>query len=301
MLFVPWRSLEQNPARRFSVIAAATVFTLFSLASAKLVPYILPAFPFLALMAADGLMTFAAADQSNSVNTIPESCRNRLRQRDPQRLTFMTLILVLAGAAVLAVASEPGRFKSPYLGILRPVLYISGATVVASGIICSAAFWTRRFPAGLAVLIGGAAVTLMTISYGRIMMEPVRSYAVLGRKIERLAPRAQLICYPRFIESLPFYCRRRVILVGAKTELTYGAEHAPDASGFFFTRRDDLLRLWAEPQQSVLVIDRGALAQIQSLLGSYTVIASDSRKLALTRIAKNTSVSQIWVKQDLGK
>jgi hypothetical protein len=122
----------------------------------------------------------------------------------------------------------------------------------------------------------------------------MRSYATLARNIERLAPAARLICYPRFIESLPFYCRRRVILVGAKTELTYGAEHAPDASGFFFTRRDDLLRLWDEPQDSVLIIDRGVLEQIQRLLGKYTVIASDSRKLALTRSAKNSGVADGW-------
>ena len=168
----------------------------------------------------------------------------------------MTILLVVAGLAVLAVAADADRFKNPYPAILRPVLYVSGATVVVCAIVSSAAFWTRRFGAGLVALVGGAAATLMIISYGRIMAESTRSYSALARSIERLAPQARLICYPRYIESLPFYCRRRVILVGAKTELTYGAEHAPDAARFFFTRRDDLLRLWKEPQPSVLVIDR---------------------------------------------
>ena len=194
----------------------------------------------------------------------------------------MTMLLMVAGFAVLAVASEAGRFKSPYPVILQPVLYLSGATVIICAIVCLAAFWSRHFEAGLALLIGGAAATLSIISYGRIMAEPTRSYAALARSIARLAPQARLICYPRYIESLPFYCRRRVILVGAKTELTFGAEHAPDASEFFFTGPDDLLRLWKEPQASVLVIDRGALRQIQGLLGEYQVIASDSKKLALT-------------------
>jgi 4-amino-4-deoxy-L-arabinose transferase-like glycosyltransferase len=282
VLFIPWQALKPNPVRRFCLIAAGTVFILFSLASAKLIPYVLPVFPFAALVTADGLMAFAEAGESCFGRARLGFHRNTPRRADPRRLALMTMLLVVAGLGVLAVASDAGRFKSPYPVILQPVLYLSGATVVICAIVCSAAFWTRRIEAGLALLIGGTAATLIIISYGRIMAEPTRSYASLARSIARLAPQARLICYPRYIESLPFYCRRRVILIGAKTELTFGAEHAPDASGFFFIGQDDLLRLWKEPQASVLVIDRGALGQIQGLLGEYKVIASDSRKLALT-------------------
>ena len=295
LLVVPWRLLEPNPARRFCLIAAATVFMLFSLASSKLIPYILPAFPFLAILAADGLMTFADADESCSSSRAHRFRPEKTSQPDPRRLALVTLMLALAGEAVIAVAFDPGRFKSPYLATLRPVLYVSAATAVVCAILCSAAFWTRHFEVGLALLIGGTAVTLIAISYGRILMEPTRSYATLARSIQRLAPAARLICYPRFIESLPFYCRRRVILVGAKTELAYGAKHANDASRFFYSRPDDLVRLWDEPQESVLVIDRGALGQVQDLLGSYRVIASDTRKLALARSPKYRGAAGNWV------
>ncbi len=218
--------------------------------------------------------------------------QNTMHGSDPRRLAWMAMLLAAAGLAVLAVAVGASRFKSPYPAIVQPVLYVSGAIVVICAILCTRAFWSRRLEVGLALLVGGAAVTLIIIGYGRIMAEPTRSYAALARRIERLAPRARLICYPRYIESLPFYCRRRVILVGAKTELAFGAEHAPDGSAFFFTRLDDLLRLWKEPQASVLVIDRGVLGQIQGLLGEYNVIASDSRKLALTPKADRQSAGK---------
>jgi hypothetical protein len=83
---------------------------------------------------------------------------------------------------------------------------------------------------------------------------------------------------------LPFYCRRRVVLVGAKTELTYGAEHSRDAAKFFFTRRADLLRLWRGPRPTILVIDRWALPPLEESLGAFKVIASDSKKLAIMRV-----------------
>jgi 4-amino-4-deoxy-L-arabinose transferase-like glycosyltransferase len=283
MPFIPWRSLDRNPARRFCLTAVATVLVLFSLASAKLIPYILPAFPFAAVAAADGLTAFGKGDARVSTNTRFGLDGSTARLADPRRLVSMTILLMLAGLAVLAVAFDADRFKNPYPGLLRPVLYVSAATVIVCAIACSVAFWKRSFEAGLALLIGGAAATLIIIGYGRIMIEPTRSYAALARSLERLAPDARLICYPRYIESLPFYCRKRVILVGAKTELTYGAKHSPDASEFFFTRQEDLLRLWKEPAASVFVIDRDVFQHIRGLLGDYKVIASDSKKLALMR------------------
>ena len=72
---------------------------------------------------------------------------------------------------------------------------------------------------------------------------------------------------------------------GAKTELAYGAAHVPDASQFFFTSRNDLLRLWKEAQPAVLVVDRKALPQVQKSLEPYKVVASDTRKLALERVS----------------
>jgi 4-amino-4-deoxy-L-arabinose transferase-like glycosyltransferase len=270
---VPWNSLEPNPARRFCVIAAATVLVLFSLANAKLVPYILPAFPFLAVMTADGLMAFSDARWEAQSN----------RGRDPRRIAAVMALLVIAGLAAIAVASKANRFASPYPLMVRPALYAGGTAVTLCASVGFAAFWARRYQAGVVLLLAAAAATIVSVSYGRIMAEPTRSYAGLARTIERLAPDARLICYPRYIQSLPFYCGRRVILVGAKTELAYGARHSPDASEFFFTHREELLRLWKEPQATVLVIDRAALGQLQSSLGRYKVVASDSKKLALTR------------------
>jgi 4-amino-4-deoxy-L-arabinose transferase-like glycosyltransferase len=280
---IPWRSLQPQPARRFCLIAATTVLTLFSAASAKLVPYILPVFPFAAVAAADGLMAFAQRDEADSTGIGFRFGAAEAGRADPRRLILVAISLVMIGCGAGAVGYAACQFKSPYPGMLVPVLYFCGAAIVFGGMACTAAFWARRLEAGLALLIGAAAATLIIITYGRIMIEPTRSYAALARAIEQQAPGARLICYPRYVESLPFYCRRRVILVGAKTELAYGAAHAVDGAAFFFANRDDLIRLWWEPQSSVLVIDRGALAQIQQQLGAYTVVASDAKKLALIR------------------
>jgi 4-amino-4-deoxy-L-arabinose transferase-like glycosyltransferase len=280
--FLPWRFLEPNPARRFCTIAAATIFVLFSLASAKLIPYILPAMPPLAIIIADAILVFADACLGRS---------HRDSAPDPRRLAVIGPILGILGAGVIAVAFNADRFASSYMLIARPALYAGGAVVIVGGILCFAAFWQRWPMAGLTVFVATATATLLIASYGRIMAEPTRSYAALARTIEQRAPDAVLVCYTRYIQSLPFYCRRRVILIGAKTELAYGAEHSPDGSKFFFTRAADLYRLWNEPQPTVLVLDRSALAPIEKNLGAFKVIASDLKKLAIMRADSDNSRS----------
>jgi len=116
------------------------------------------------------------------------------------------------------------------------------------------------------------------------MAEPARSYARLAQTIERIQPTARLVTYPRYVQSLPFYCRRRVIVVGAKTELAFGSEHVPDAVDYCFSGPADLLKLWNDPRSTVFVVDRVAIEQFRQVVGSYQVIASDSKKVVVMRL-----------------
>lgn len=268
VLLIPWRRLTPNPARRFCLIAGGAVFVLFSLSSAKLVPYILPAIPPLAIVIADGLVSLIEGRTAT----------------DSRRLAALGPLLGIAGAVAIGVAIYAADFRAPYPMLVRPALDAASAIFVIGGLGCCVTFWTRRNAIGLAVFILTAAAALITVSFGRLMAEPIRSYAELARTIEQLQPDARLVCYPRYVQSLPFYSRRRVIIVGARTELTFGSEHDPAAAGYFFIRRADLLRLWNDPRPTVFVVDRFVLDQLRQLIGPYQVIASDPKKVAIMRV-----------------
>ena len=92
---LPWGRLSPSPARRFCLIAAGTIFVVFSLASAKLILYILPALPPLAVVIADGLAAALEAGASEG--------------RRDRRLSLAGLGMVVAGLAVLVSR----RFGSP--------------------------------------------------------------------------------------------------------------------------------------------------------------------------------------------
>ncbi|HEX3408895.1 MAG TPA: glycosyltransferase family 39 protein [Candidatus Binataceae bacterium] len=265
---IAWRRLTPHPARRYCLIAGGTVFAVFSLSSAKLVPYILPAIPPLAIVIADGLVT-----------VIEDRAAARAR-----RLAALGPLFGIAGAAAIIVGLYAGEFRAPYPALVRPALYAAGALFAIGGIGCFLSFWTPRNALGVLALIVTGAAVLITVSYGRLMAEPLRSYAQLARTIERLQPNARLVCYPRYVQSLPFYTRRRVIIVGARTELTFGSEHDPQAVDYFFIRRADLLKLWYDPRPTVFVVDRFIIDQLRKAIGPYTIIASDPKKLAIMRV-----------------
>ena len=236
-------------------------------------PYIIPMLPLIAIVIADALAAAIGLASSRPI-----------KQVEPSRihlLSIAALALTVCGAAFLVVAAWAPHFRSANPMLVRPALWAGGVILIIGGILSAAGFRLGWGQVGLSAFALSGAALIIAISYGRLMAEPARSYAALARTIEQRAPDGILVCYPRYIQSLPFYCRRRVILVGARTELAYGADHSPDASKYFFAGRDDLLHLWAETPTIVLMIDRSALPPIQRSLGPFVIIASDMKKLVL--------------------
>jgi len=155
--------------------------------------------------------------------------------------------------------------------------------VVGGGAVTTTAFMLRRTPAGLAAIVLAMAAALAAGTWARIEAEPLRSYASLAEAVSEGAPGATVICYHRYVQSLPYYTRRRVILVGAETELRFGAERAPDAHDYFFKSDAELLRLWDQPGVKVLVLDEPDLARLGGRLGDFTIIGAEYRKRAILK------------------
>ena len=115
----------------------------------------------------------------------------------------------------------------------------------------------------------------------RLDAERMRSYAVLSRTVAERAPGAKVICYHRYVQALPFYTGKRVIVVGPLSELRFGAERAKDAGEYFFSSDADLLRLWYAPQETVVVLEASDLARLLHRLGPFTMIATEHSKRAV--------------------
>ena len=244
---VSWRA-SRDPARSFCLIAASVVLVLFSLASAKLIPYILPALPPIAVLLADSILSLPRRTEA-----LPT------RRRASVRLQFAGLLTSLIGAGTLALPALAPRFGGPYLTLAREPLIAIGTILLVGGLLTGALFRRGRLELALIALTLTSAGGLIAGTYGRIAVEPMRSYAELSRSVAAQEPNSVLICYHRYIQALPFYTHRRVIVVGSRSELGFGAAHSADARDYFFNSDTDLVRLWKRAVKSVLLIDQSDL------------------------------------------
>ena len=202
------------------------IFGFFSLASGKLIPYVLPAFPPLAIAIADSVMSI-------------EERAGGSRRFAIAAMTTMALIGALMLAAPFAGLS------TPYLSLVRPALLAAGLIAIAGAVIAGLSIARGRVEAAPAIVVLAIAAALIAGSYGRLEAEPLRSYAGLCRTIAAQAPAGStLICYRRYVQGLPYYNRQRIVLVGAPSELNFGMEHSEDAASWFLTTDDELFRLW---------------------------------------------------------
>ncbi|HZC46647.1 MAG TPA: glycosyltransferase family 39 protein, partial [Candidatus Acidoferrum sp.] len=272
--FLTWRAAVRNPARSFCVVAASVTVVAFSCASAKLIPYILPAVPPIAVLIADGLVSLAwPAAESRVALRVPDS--RILLESGP--------MLALLGAGVIVAAIEASHFRTPYVMTARPAMLAIGAILLAGGAFTTAMFATRRTGAGLVAIVVTLALSLIAGGWARLETEPLRSYAGLSRTIAADAPDAAIISYHRYVQSLPFYNRRRIILVGGRTELDFGARLDPDAGEWFLKNDEQMFRRWEQPGRVVIVLDGGDLARMKERLGEFDVIAVEGKKRAILR------------------
>ncbi len=272
--FLTWRDAQKNDARRFCLVAAVVTLVAFSLASAKLIPYILPAIPPLAILLADGLISCAWPGPNS---------RAALRPPDSRILREAGPLLMLFGAGVIVAAIMAPHFRTPYVMAARPAMILIAAALLIGGGITTATFWRRSRGAGLIALTLTLATALIAGGWARLETESLRSYASLSRAIAARAPDARIISYHRYVQSLAFYTGRRIILLGPKSELGFGAKHADDSGEWFFTNDLELLDLWQRPGTTVLVIDAPDLARLKDGLGAFDVIGAENKKRAIIR------------------
>jgi 4-amino-4-deoxy-L-arabinose transferase-like glycosyltransferase len=259
---------SKGPARSFCAIVAGMVLVLFSAAHAKLIPYILPAVPPIAVLLADSILR-AIENRAGSAKFV----------------ALLGPALCVAGLVLIAIAAGAPLLHDPDITLLVRVLVLAGAMLVIGGAASFPVFVRGRAQAALLIVVVAVAAGLLTGTYGRIELESMHSYAPLGRELALRAPGATVIDYRRYQQAVTFYTRRRVILVSPYlSELRFGAEHSADRNRYFINSYANLFSLWNKDRSAVLVIDEADLKPLAPLLGPIRIVAQQGHKLAVASV-----------------
>ena len=211
----------QGEAILFLTIWVIAVIGLFSLSTCKLVPYILPAYPAMALLMAHFV-------------------RGRSFMSRPVRWGAAILaILLLVGAGVLM----PLAMRQDTLSMvdLVPVIRVGQAGLILGGIFLLVSLFKRRlvpFATGFAMVLLFPAMLMVVPS--------VAKYRKVGgfiKAIPKPLPREIRIAeWRNYDQSLSFYSGRRTILVDEVGELAYGSSLG-NHEDYFLNGEESLKRL----------------------------------------------------------
>ncbi|HEY6454914.1 MAG TPA: glycosyltransferase family 39 protein [Steroidobacteraceae bacterium] len=262
-LCVDWRATASRAGfdgRRFAWVWCVVIFVFFSASDSKLLPYILPIFPALALLMATGPIARLNAD-----------------------LRATGVGMVLGGVLLLACAVLLPRIlyapllynplRAPYFIHIRPALLLMGVCSICGGI---AASWIRSdaIRPTLAVGLGGFA-TWAGVLWAAALVAPAYSgaalYAQLPVSLRRDVPVYSVRTYD---QSLTFYLRHPVTLVEYRGELDFGQTLEPTRS---IATLAAFAPLWRDGGQALAVVEQNTYQRMQSE-GFPMVVRANSLK-----------------------
>ncbi len=234
-----WRERHEHRDAFFLILWAGLVFLFFSASKSKLVPYILPVFPPLALLIGRYL-----ADAWNS------------RDFPGVRAGYAILVAALAvlGAAVVAL---PFFRKTPDIEALGLWPATLGVTLIAGAVIVAFTARMRNVRSAFAAIAVVAALFLVEMNAAAPRAE-TRSVKPLAEALKPLLkPTDNVATYMTYYQDLPVYLERRVIIVDWKDELTFGST-IEDVRPWMMDTASFWQR-WAGPETIYLLMDTETL------------------------------------------
>ena len=215
-LLTGWRASEPRArfdARRLLWVWCVVVLVFFSASDSKLIPYILPMFPALAVLV-------GSAEERRLVMDL--------------RATAIGLIVLGAGLAIAAARlahwlHDPDK-ATYFLGIRGPLALI--ALAAAAGGIAAFALGRGRTPARSVPLVAALGVagylSFVGAQWAARVLAPLYSGEPLVTQLPPALRHTPVLYAVRlYDQSLPFYLQRTMTLVDYRGELDFGLQHAP--------------------------------------------------------------------------
>ena len=251
-------------ARRFLLLWCAVVFVFFSASDSKLVPYILPLFPALALLIGDYLGSAGR--------------RVLLAQSAVAAVLGIALAVAAPWAPDFASDAVPPSLLEGYV----PWLIAAGLALLTGAIFC-AAFLMRgmRVPAVLSLACGGLALAQAALSGHESLAPSLSAYHIVQQIRDQVKPDTPFYFVETFDHTALFYLGRKVTMVSVTDELADPIARAPrdflpDAAAF--------ARAWEADREAFAMFNINDLpAFLKAHPVAMRIVAADPRRVIVRK------------------
>lgn len=240
---------RSNSVTAFLAIFCGVVFVFFSASHSKLLPYVMPMMPALAVLLAPHIISFVRAARA------------------------FAAVVVILGAGMCIFALREGHTLDPSLVTWTVVAIVMAAT---------AAFISSRIarawvPAALGSILAAQALMMAYASF-----PPAQSSkALLADARQYIGPRTELFSVNQYRQSVPPYLGRKVRLVGYQGELEFGIQH--DRGDDFIPSLDTFADIWMHSTDALAFVDPDTMDAVKALNIPFRLRAFDGKSFVITR------------------
>ncbi|WP_196593875.1 glycosyltransferase family 39 protein [Pectinatus sottacetonis] len=238
---------EQNKHNIIFLLAwFLVIFIFYSFSDSKLVPYIMPCFSPIAILLAASIR----------------------RSAQQNRWIGNGLILNCIGWFLFTAALIWYSLHADYLSAWQ--IFRKGWLIFASlsvGLIGIILVWKRtkqiRCTVSALALVSFLFACGLQSIHGQVAVQRTAKY--VAQSINTMQqPNDVIVSYGDYIQGLPFYLKKRIIVASYLGELEFGAAH-PDGQGWFINDQQ-LAALWHSNKRVFIVFDKGKQASIEKLI-----------------------------------
>jgi 4-amino-4-deoxy-L-arabinose transferase-like glycosyltransferase len=246
-----WTHRKEHADEWFLVTWAVFILLFFSVSQSKLVPYILPAFPPLAVLTGAWLARATA-----------EPAEQRLRTA----LRVFSFVCGLLAAALCFAVLRPGVIREPgQMELLRPYAFGMAVILVLGGVAAPWAARVRGLRSGLVTLVSTALGFYLILVLAAPHIQRPGTKELAQQVATLMQPGDRVYHYHGFFHDFTFYARRTVGTVAYQDELElpfldpaeraarfiddaeFHRQWAGRARIFAVARRQDVGELFADP------------------------------------------------------
>jgi len=195
----------KNRTTLFLLIWAVLIFIFFSISKSKLIPYILPVFPPLAILTAryldEHLNKPSAGIKAGFICLLPAAL-----------LITCVFFLFLQKAEI------------PDPGMATRYLYAAAAILMAGTL--AACLWLSHHPKRSLVMLIASSGLFLLLAFSSLPFIDTRSILPLANILNPILKlQDEVVTYDQYFQDLPFYLERRVTILNWKNEMTQGMKH----------------------------------------------------------------------------
>ncbi|MGI6783928.1 MAG: phospholipid carrier-dependent glycosyltransferase [Aminivibrio sp.] len=238
---------RDNREELFLFLWFAVIFLFFSLSSSKLIPYIVPVFPPLAILMGRAFNSMTGGEDFRAAKRF---------------LVWNGVLLIPFIGALLAYPFFNDRISAARLLPYSLPVAAALSAFVAAGVYAYRKKRARLFAAALCLTAFLAMFSFMRVF---TLYDGLLSSRDLAEAVAELRrPGDTVAQYGNYDQALPFYLKQRIVLVNYLGELDFGAEREEDPS--WFIDDEGLKQLWNGEKRVLLVINTENMEKISALL-----------------------------------